>query len=289
MKPRPFHRLTALLRRSRFAHLVHFARFVRALPLVSIALPCTIPWALAPCAKAAEETTPLPPPAANSPEALLSALSRCSKPDWAAKFRPPAPADLKSRPQIALILGGVVADGYLAAQAEEPQQCRNTSKDLVMLAKSLGVQVEILDRSRSLADSAQTRNWAVYKKELAAVGGDLEKVLKKHGDEDLAHLVAIGTWLRMTEIIVSLLDQSYSENAAALLRQPSIGHFMESEVDAVWKKLRSEPSVELIRSRLPAMEQVLNGSSDTAPSKDEIHTLAGALTSLLQELLVRRG
>ena len=171
----------------------------------------------------AQETTPLPPPAAISPEELLHSLSRCAKPDWASKFRAPVTVALNSRVQIALVLGGMFADGYLAAQAEDAQQCRNIGKDLLRLSKTLGVQTELLDRSRSIADSAQKKDWAILRRELHATEAELGAALRKHEDEGLARLVSLGAWMRSTEIVASLLADHYNENAASLLRQPALG------------------------------------------------------------------
>ena len=66
-----------------------------------------------------------------NPEELLTAIARCTKPDWAANFRGPLPSTINSRVQTAVLIGSVFADGYLAAQAEDAQQCKNVVKDLI--------------------------------------------------------------------------------------------------------------------------------------------------------------
>ncbi len=237
----------------------------------------------------AQETTPLPPPAAVSPEELLHSLSRCAKPDWASKFRPPVAVALNSRAQIALVLGGVFADGYLAAQAEDAQQCRNIGKDLVRLSKTLGVQTELLDRSRSIADSAQKKDWAILRRELNATEAELGAALRKHEDEGLARLVSLGAWMRSTEIVASLLCDHYSENAASLLRQPALGILMGRGLEKLGEKLDTDPALELIRPKLNTVERLLNGSADTPPSSMEVKDLAAILTSILKDVTEKRN
>jgi hypothetical protein len=134
-----------------------------------------------------------------------------------------------------LVLGGVFADGYLAAQAEDAQQCKNISKDLLRLSKTLGVQTELLDRSRSIADSAQKKDWAILRRELHASEEELGAALRKHEDEGLARLVSLGAWMRSTEIVASLLNDHYSENAASLLRQPALGALLGSGLENLCK------------------------------------------------------
>jgi len=237
----------------------------------------------------AQETTPLPPPAAVSPEELLHSLSRCAKPDWASKFRPPVAVALNSRAQIALVLGGVFADGYLAAQAEDAQQCRNIGKDLLRLSKTLGVQTELLDRSRSIAESAQKKEWAILRRELNATEAELGAALRKHEDEGLARLVSLGAWMRSTEIVASLLCDHYSENAAALLRQPALGILMGRGLEKLGEKLDTDPALELIRPKLNTVERLLNGSADTPPSSMEVKDLAAILTSILKDVTEKRN
>ncbi len=237
----------------------------------------------------AQETTPLPPPAAVSPGELLHSLSRCAKPDWASKFRPPSGVVLNSRVQIALVLGGVFADGFLAAQAEDAQQCRNLSKDLLRLSKTLGVQTELLDRSRSIADSAQRKDWSALRQELHATEAKLGEALRKHEDGGLAQLVTLGAWMRSTEIVASLLSDHYDENAASLLRQPSLGILLGRGLENLGDKLETDPSVDLIRPKLHTVERLLNASADTPPSQNEIKELAAVLESILRDVNEKRN
>src|SRR5438128_2489311 len=65
---------------------------------------------------------------------LLTALNKHGKPNWpAAQARQPVPTTFQSRPQVALNIGGLIADGYLAVEAEDSQQVKNLGKDIVTL------------------------------------------------------------------------------------------------------------------------------------------------------------
>src|SRR2546421_82518 len=47
-----------------------------------------------------------------TPGELLAAIDKVGKPNWQAQYRAPIPTAFQSRPQIALNLGGLIADGY---------------------------------------------------------------------------------------------------------------------------------------------------------------------------------
>ena len=74
------------------------------------ALPQLSPQTLAQAATPDSFTVP-------TPGELLAALNKVGKPNWQAQYRQPIPTAYTSRPQIALNLGGLIADGYIAVEA----------------------------------------------------------------------------------------------------------------------------------------------------------------------------
>lgn len=224
-----------------------------------------------------------------NPEELLTAIARFIKPDWAANFRGPLPSTINSRVQTAVLIGSVFADGYLAAQAEDAQQCKNVVKDLISLAKTLGVQNELLDRSRSLADSAQKKAWPAFRRELGAMEAELGNTLRKHQDERLVSLVILGAWLRGLEISASVLKENYSESGSLFLRQKNVLKLLNAEVDLPPDSLKPDPLMSALRPRLEAVRSQLDGPSDAAFSPADLKNLASTLTSILQEIITRQN
>lgn len=224
-----------------------------------------------------------------NPEELLIAIARFTKPDWAANFRGPLPSTINSRVQTAVLIGSVFADGYLAAQAEDAQQCKNVVKDLISLAKTLGVQNELLDRSRSLADSAQKKAWPAFRQELSAMEAELGNTLRKHQDERLVGLVILGAWLRGLEISASVLKENYHENGTLFLRQKSVLKLLQSELDLPPDSLKPDPLMLALRPRLEAVRSQLEGPSDATLSPVDLKTLASTLTAILQEIITRQN
>jgi len=216
-------------------------------------------------------------------------LGRCAKPDWASKYRSPIPTSPNSRAQTALLIGNTFAEGYLAAQAEDAQYCKNVVKDLLAMAKTLGVQTELLDRNRSLAESAQKKDWPLLRRELEATESDLAAALRQHEDAGLVHLITLGAWMRSTEIIASILKETYSENAALLLRQPVLNQLLKTGFEPLTDKLRSDPLLTHIQPTLTAVAQLLAGPADNTLSLEEVNTLANTLASILHDITSRQN
>jgi hypothetical protein len=215
-----------------------------------------------------------------TPGELMAALSKHGKPDWSAQIRPPIATNYTSRAQMALNLGGLIADGYLAVEAQDAQQVKNIGRDIMNLAKPLGVQQDILNRGKSLTEFAEQNQWDVLKEELEATQNEVKSAMSENKDQDLVTLVTLGGWIRGTEVISDYVAQHYTEGGAKLLRQPAIVKFLGQRVNALPDKMRDDPSVKKTRVKLLEIEQTVSFPADTAPPKEivqKIHVLAAEL------------
>ena len=79
-----------------------------------------------------------------TPGEFFKAIDKTGKPNWVSQFRPPTPIGGVNRAQMALNLGTLIADGYIAVEAQDGQQVKNIGRDVLSLAKKLSVS----DRDR---------------------------------------------------------------------------------------------------------------------------------------------
>src|SRR5690606_8285623 len=93
------------------------------------------------------------------PGELFAALEKHGKLDWSAQFRTPIAAVYTNRAQIAMNLGGLIADGYLAVEAQDGQQVKNIARDIKSLSKALGVEQDLLNRANSIIEFAERGQW----------------------------------------------------------------------------------------------------------------------------------
>ncbi len=59
-----------------------------------------------------------------TPGELFAALEKPGKPNWTGQYRGPMPMTYRNRAQIALNLGGLIADGFIAVEAQDSQQVK---------------------------------------------------------------------------------------------------------------------------------------------------------------------
>ena len=219
-----------------------------------------------------------------TPGELLAALNKLGKMDWSSKFRAPVATSDPSRAKMALNLGGLIADGYIAVEAEDTQQVKNLGKDILALGKSLGVSKEILDRGKSLTEFADSKQWDVLKEELEATQNEVKDAMETNKDLDLVTLVTLGGWLRGTEVLSGWIAEHYTEAGAKLLRQPGIVAFLGGKIEAMPEKTKSENSVKKAQAKLKEIEAAVSFPTSAAPTQDAIKNLHKLIADLMKEL-----
>src|SRR5512140_2462309 len=206
------------------------------LPIAAGVLIGAEPAKLAPdqMAKAARTDTITIP----TPGELFAALQKPGKPNWTGAYRAPIPTTYKNRAQLALNLGGLIADGFIAVEAQDSQQVKNIGSDIIKLAKALGVSEKLLGRGSSINEFAENNEWDTLQEELEATQNEVKSSMQSHADQDLVILVTLGGWIRGTQVVTSAIMQNYDERSAKVLRQPALVHFMQSKINETSPELR---------------------------------------------------
>lgn len=217
-----------------------------------------------------------------APGEFFAAFGKIGKPDWAAFFRKQPPAPHTSRPLIALNLGTRIADGFLAAEAQDRQQVKNISMEIKFLAKSLGLEQEFMARSNSIAEFADNRRWDALDEELDAVQAELAAALTAHSDADLVTLMSLGCWLRAVDIAAAQLATEYSQEGAKILRLPAATDFFAARLGALPPKIKTLPAIAEIQRRLPALGTTLSLPADTPATAEAAATLREVATGIVR-------
>src|SRR4029434_6029720 len=120
-----------------------------------------------------------------TPGELFAALEKPGKTNWCGQYRGPMPMTYRNRAQIALNLGGLIADGFIAVEAKDSQQVKNIGSDIIRLAKALGVSESLLRRGSSINEFAENDQWDTLQEELEATQNEVKSSMQSHSDQDL--------------------------------------------------------------------------------------------------------
>jgi hypothetical protein len=221
-----------------------------------------------------------------TPGELFAALSKPGKPNWPGQYRGPMPMTYRNRPQIALNLGGLIADGFIAVEAKDSQQVKNIGSDIIKLSKALGVSQNLLTRGNSINEFAENDDWDTLQEELEATQNEVKSSMQSHSDQDLVILVSVGGWIRGTQVVSSAILQNYDARAAKVLRQPALVSFIRAKIHDLGPEVGGEPLVKNVAEQLGGMEKLVSFPPGRSPSVDEVRKVneaAGKIMDVIRQ------
>src|ERR1700724_3023196 len=218
-----------------------------------------------------------------TPGELFAALEKPGKPNWTGQYRGPIPTTYHNRAQIAPNLGGLIADGFIAVEAQDSQQVKNIGADIIKLAKALGVSENVLSRGNSINEFAEASEWDALHEELEATQNEVKTSMQSHSDQDLVILVSIGGWIRGTQVVSAAVMQNYDERAARVLRQPALVKFIHSKINDISPDLHNEPLVKEVSDQLPGIEKLVAFPLGKAPTAEDVKKVNEAVGKMMDQ------
>lgn len=218
-----------------------------------------------------------------TPGEFFAAINKVDRPNWSQlAARKAGPLNTANRAQTSLNLGVRVADGFIAVEAQDGQQVKNTGKDIIELSKGLGVSQSILARGNSLADFAENNDWSALKEELDATENEVKLQMAAQKDEDLISLVTIGAWLRGVQAASSVIQTTYLPENARLLRQPAVVEILVSRLDALPPRLKGDELVTQVRNGLLEIKAAV--APTEPPSPETVKAIQKTTTALIDAI-----
>jgi hypothetical protein len=171
--------------------------------------------------------------------------------------RPPRALRLDNRIRFALGFGILIGDGFLAVVGEDAKAIAPLGRELLRRAKGLGVQQPVNRHSKQLLDLAKQSDWSGLRKELIVTQKDVEIAMLDLRDEEMAHLLSLGGWIRGLEIGAASVATDFSQERASKLRQLDLLDYYLQRLDTLSPPLKSTPLISKITTELKGVRQKL--------------------------------
>src|SRR5713226_8584466 len=156
------------------------------------------------------------------PNEVFGALNKLGSVNWKEYVRSDKGTNFTERPRIALLLGTVIADGFIAVQAEDAPAVKEIGQRVQTLAKGIGVERSITSHAKAIIEAADKRKWQNVRQELDRTQKGVQQAMDELHDEKLSQLVSLGGWLRGTEVLTAVVSKRFSDEGAELLHQPDL-------------------------------------------------------------------
>jgi hypothetical protein len=166
-------------------------------------------------------------------------------------------ASFGNRLQTALHFGSLVADGFMFTLAERPQDIQNIGKELIRESKALGVGGRLTKRSKSLFELSDKGDWVGMREELVRTQEDVEQSMMELHDEEMAHMISLGGWLRGFQLGATSTMERYSEAKAKILGRIEVVEYFLDRLDTLKPDLKQTEMVSALIGRLREIRLVM--------------------------------
>lgn len=208
------------------------------------------------------------------PSEVFGVLEKLGTPNWREVLRSPQTSAPGDRAQTALLLGTVIAEGFVAVEAQESEEVKKIGRAVLKLSAAIGVQKSVIGRSNAIIEAAGEKDWNKVRGELDGALREVKDSMIELHDEQLAQLVSLGGWLRGTEALTQIVSKSYTKDGAELLHQPSLYEYFSRCVTAMSAKFANSPAFEKVKGRLPEIGPLINTHGDISPKAvEQVHAI----------------
>ncbi len=184
------------------------------------------------------------------------------------------------RCSLALEMGFLMGDGFIVVQCGKMNDVRPISLDLSRYAKAMGAGERVNRHSASLLKNAEDGDLTSFKENLALTQTDVQKELESLGDPDMAHLIALGGWIRALDAATAALGKKFDAEQALIVFQPDIPEYFAEVIEGVDPEMRQRRDINSIAKLLQGLVRemtLIQGSKPTEASIERLRKTADDL------------
>lgn len=186
--------------------------------------------------------------------------------------------------KVALEMGFLLADGFIAVCSGHMNDVKPIALELNRYGRALGVGDKMDTHSAALLEQAEKGNRKEFKRILNSTQSDVNAELAGLGDPDLAHLIALGGWVRACEASAAALCDEFSAEQASIIFYPDAPEYfrmiLQGTDPATAKKLEIEEMCRLLQE-LTTLMTLSEGEAPTPEKVAQLQKIAGELAACI--------
>ncbi len=221
------------------------------------------------------------------PSEVFSVLDKLGEPNWRQEIRSVDLPKSADRIKLALMFGLVVAEGFVAVQAEDKEAVKDIGREVIDLSTALGLIKSVRPHAQAILDAADKGDWSNIRKEFDQTQKTVRDSMEQMKDTDLSQCVSMGGWLRGTASVTSVVTKNFSADRAELLNQPMLVEHFIASIDKMAADKKDHPTVSDIAKGLKGILEKMEGAVDGF-TKDAVREIGKTCDSLLSGIQVTK-
>ena len=209
------------------------------------------------------------------PNEIFGALNKLGSVNWHEYVRTNKGTNFTEPPRIALLLGAVIADGFIAVQAQDTPAVKDIGQRVQALARGIGVERSITAHAKAIIEAADKKRWGNVRQELDRTQSSVQQAMNELHDEKLSQLVSLGGWLRGTQVLTAVVRKNFTSDGAELLHQPDLVTHFQSELGSMPEY--NVPIIHQIRHALGEVKPLIGGKHISPASVRKINDITTRL------------
>ena len=198
---------------------------------------------------------------------------------------------LRNRPEklptnagtLALEMGYLLADGFIAVRSGHMNDVKPLALDLTRYGKAIGVGEKMNVHSASLLEHAEKGQLEEFKRILASTQGEVNEELTALRDPDLAHLLALGGWVRALDASAAAIEQRFDARQSSVIFYPEAPAYFNEILGGLHPRTAKRLHIHEMRELPQQLEQKMMlqpGEPPTPERVRDIRQLAERISTL---------
>ena len=185
--------------------------------------------------------------------------------------------------KLALEMGYLMADGFIAVRSGHMNDIKPIALDLTRYGKAMGVGDKMNAYSAGLLEHAEKGQLGEFKRIMASTQSAVNEELTALRDSDLAHLLALGGWVRALEASAVAIENKFDATQAAVVFYPDAPAYFNEILQGVNPRTAKRLNVPALSQLLQQLVEVMSLPAGEVPSVERVRLIkeaAGRISTL---------
>ena len=218
------------------------------------------------------------------PLEIFASLDKLGVQDWGRQIESRDIHLDANRSRTAMLFGLVISEGFIGVQAKDKESVRRLGRDVLSLAKSLGVSAEVEKHANAIVNGAGRDEWEMVRQELDKTRQSVINKMERQDDEAMVALVSLGGWLGGTEALAAVLRDNYSVEGSDLLNQPELIKQLKSDFNGLAQRDRRGDIFMQVSQTLDHLESLMQSDESGAISEGKVIEISLATRNLVEAI-----